>query len=157
MLFIIREQVFGLLGILRRRSAGDDRQTTLPILRHGTDLRSSGGWRSYLVLHDPFSFADGPIMVHSDMVDVLQSCDGVTTIAQLAEAANVEVDGPEMTRLILFLRQMDEMGYFEGASYEQRKLNELEVVGARGTSAICAGATYPGEEEVTELRDALRK
>jgi len=129
--------------------------TTLPILRHDVQISvHQEDGESYLVLHDPFSFADGPIMVHSDMVDVLQSCDGVTTIAQLAEAANVEVDGPEMTRLILFLRQMDEMGYFEGASYEQRKLNELEVWSALAERpAVCAGATYPAE--AAELRNYM--
>ncbi len=129
--------------------------TTLPILRHDVQISvHQEDGESYLVLHDPFSFADGPIMVHSDMVDVLQSCDGITTIAQLAEAANVEVDGPEMTRLILFLRQMDEMGYFEGASYEQRKLNELDAWAAlTERPAICAGGTYPAEE--TELRDYM--
>lgn len=126
--------------------------TTLPILRHDVQISvHQEDGESYLVLHDPFGFADGPIMVHSDMVDVLQSCDGITTIAQLAEAADVEEEGPEMTRLILFLRQMDEMGYFEGASYEQRKLNELETWAAlTERPAVCAGGTYP--EEVTELR-----
>ncbi|HLP28148.1 MAG TPA: AmmeMemoRadiSam system protein B [Candidatus Didemnitutus sp.] len=130
--------------------------TTLPVLRHDVQISvHQEDGESYLVLHDPFSFADGPIMVHSDMFDVLQSCDGITTVAHLAEAADVAIDGPEMTRLLLFLRQMDEMGYFEGASFEHRKQSELEAwANLVDRPAVCADGTYPAE--VTELRTYIK-
>ncbi|MBC8124635.1 MAG: AmmeMemoRadiSam system protein B [Candidatus Kapabacteria bacterium] len=106
---------------------------------------------SYLVLHDPFGFADGPIMVHADMLDVLQSCDGETTMSLLADAASEEPDGPAMMRLNLFLQQMDEMGFFESPAFEARRADVLAAWDALvDRPPVCAGGTYPEDPDELE-------
>ncbi|MCX6139378.1 MAG: AmmeMemoRadiSam system protein B [Candidatus Kapabacteria bacterium] len=128
---------------------------TLPVFRADVQISvHQEDHENYLVLHDPFGFADGPIMVHADMLDVLQACDGETTLTQLAEAASEDPEGAQVTRLKLFLQQMDEMGYFEGAAYEALKetaLAEWDSLAER--PPICAGTTYPSE--IAELREYL--
>ncbi len=110
---------------------------------------------SYLVLHDPFGFADGPIMVHADMVDILERCDGNTTWAQLAEDANVEYNGEEIMRARAFVGQLNAMGYFETdvAEHKRREVvaywqNDLQ------RQPACAGSVYPDTE--VELINFMR-
>lgn len=124
---------------------------TLPLFRADVQISvHQEDGESYLVLHDPFGFADGPIMVHADMLDVLQSCDGETTMSLLAHAASEEPDGPAMMRLSLFLQQMDEMGFFESPAFEARRADALAAWGALSDRPpICAGGTYP--EDPVEL------
>lgn len=131
---------------------------TLPVFRADVQISvHQEDAENYLVLHDPFGFADGPIMVHADMLDVLQACDGETTMIQLAQAAGEDSNGAQVTRLKLFLSEMDEMGYFDGEAFEKRKAVVLaEWDGLRERPPICAGNTYPAEPtELSEFLDTL--
>ncbi|MFM8770749.1 MAG: hypothetical protein ACKOE4_01800, partial [Candidatus Kapaibacterium sp.] len=94
----------------------------------------------YLVLHDPFDVADGPIMLHADMLEVLAACDGMTSTSDLAQAAGVDPDGAEIHRVILFVRQLEELGFFEGgvaAARQQEVLQEWNSLSSRPMT--CAG------------------
>jgi len=109
---------------------------------------------NYLVLHDVFGVAEGPIMVHEDMLDVLQACNGVTSLQDLAASAGVETNGPEMTRLMVFLGQMDQMGYMHGERYKslrEQANHDWDILVER--PAVCAGSTYPSDPQ--ELRTFL--
>lgn len=98
----------------------------------------------FLVLHDPFGVADGPIMLHADMIEVLAACDGVTSTADLAHAAGVDADGPEISRVIGFIRQLEELGYVEGTVAEERHASMLqEWAGMPLRPMVCADSTYP--------------
>ncbi|MDZ4746521.1 MAG: AmmeMemoRadiSam system protein B [bacterium] len=104
--------------------------------------------QDFLILSDTFGIAEGPIMIGADMVDVLEACDGVTTIAEIAAASNVEPDGPEMTRLMIFLGQLTEMGYMEGIYAETRARNAIEeFVSATIRQPVCAGNTYSADPD----------
>ena len=127
----------------------------LPALRNDIQISiHREGGEAFLVLQDVFGFADGPIMIHSDMVSILEVCDGESTWASLAEASNVDLDGPEIMRLRAFIGQLDELGYFEtetgGRRTEdgRRRWDELTV-----RPAVCAGSTYPADPD--ELRQFL--
>ena len=111
----------------------------------------------YLVLHDPFGIAEGPIMLHADMIDILSVCDGQTTLQELAESAGVEADGPEIMRIGVFVSQLEELGYFEGARSEERRsavISEWSKLATR--PPVCAGSTYPEDpKELAEYLDAM--
>lgn len=105
----------------------------------------------YLVLHDPFGVADGPIMLHADMFEVLAACDGMTSISDLAQAAGVDSDGAEIHRVVLFVRQLEELGFFEGgvaAARQQEVWREWNDLTLR--SMTCAGQSYPEDPEQFE-------
>ncbi|MBU3678245.1 MAG: AmmeMemoRadiSam system protein B [Candidatus Kapabacteria bacterium] len=105
----------------------------------------------YLVLHDPFDVADGPIMLHADMFEVLAACDGMTSTNDLARAAGVDPDGAEIHRVILFVRQLEELGFFEGgvaADRQQEALRHWNSLPSRPMT--CAGQTYPEDAEQFE-------
>lgn len=105
----------------------------------------------YLVLHDPFDVAEGPIMLHADMFEVLAACDGMTSTKDLAQAAGVDPDGPEIHRVILFVRQLEELGFFEGGvadARQQEALREWSSLPSRPMT--CAGQTYPEDPEQFE-------
>ncbi len=109
---------------------------------------------AYLILHDPFGAAEGPIMVHADMVDVLELCNGNVTWEEIARQGNVPMDGPEMMRVRAFIGQLDQMGYLETEHAHTRHQNMIDEWSARSERpAVCAGATYPAHP--TELRDFL--
>ncbi len=121
----------------------------LPRLRAEISVTSHAeDGESYLVLHDPFGVADGPIMLHADMIEVLSVCDGETTSDDLALAAGVDPDGPEIRRVILFVRQLEEMGFFEGPDAASRYALTQQAWHALSTRPmVCAGSTYPADPE----------
>lgn len=123
--------------------------TVLPRLRTEIqiDVHREDG-QDFLVLSDTFGVAEGPIMINAEMVDVLEACNGVTTIEDLARASEVEPDGPEMMRLRIFLGQLADMGYMEGDAAAQRALAATaEFVNAPIRQPVCAGSTYPADAE----------
>jgi MEMO1 family protein len=103
---------------------------TLPEFREDIAIHvEDDGTDHYLVLHDIYGFADGPIMVHSDMLQVIEACNGRTTYEQLAEAAEVSIDGKEMMRLKAFVGRLSELGYLHDANFvelKRRVTNEFE-------------------------------
>ena len=121
----------------------------LPRLRDDVQLSAHAeGEEQYLVLHDPFGIADGPIMLHADMFEVLAACDGQTTLADLAIAAGVDPQGPEIRRVELFLRQIQQLGYLEGADADQRRRQVEQAWLSLPTRPMaCADATYPSDPE----------
>ncbi|MBU3699198.1 MAG: AmmeMemoRadiSam system protein B [Candidatus Kapabacteria bacterium] len=131
----------------------------LPRLRDDVQLSAHAeGDEHFLVMHDVFGFADGPIMLHADMIEVLSACDGVTTTEELAEAAGVDPDGPEIRRVELFVRQIEEMGFLEGESADRLAESARIEWAARPTRPMaCADATYPSEPKAFEefCRDEL--
>lgn len=122
---------------------------TLPRLRDDVQLSSHvEGDEQFLILHDPFGIAEGPIMLHADMIEVLAACDGTTTTKELAQAAGVEFDGPEIRRVELFVRQIEELGYFEGDVADRRSAEALSEWADRPTRPmVCADSTYPSDPE----------
>lgn len=123
--------------------------TVIPAFRHDVNVNvHSENGETFLVLHDPFGFADGPIMIHSDMIDVLEACDGQTTFEEIASSSEVEPDSKEMLRLRAFVSQLDEMGFLDGErsiARRQRVLDEWSQLPVR--PAVCAGSTYPSEPD----------
>lgn len=122
---------------------------TLPSFRVDVQISThQEGEEQYLVLHDPFGIAEGPIMLHADMIDILSVCDGETTLQDLAESAGVEADGPEIMRIRVFVSQLEELGYFEGARSEERRnavISEWSTLPTR--PSVCAGSTYPSDPQ----------
>jgi hypothetical protein len=83
----------------------------LPALRVDIQLSvHTEDGEQFLVLSDPFGIADGPIMVHVEMLDLLQACDGETTFDDLAVASSVAPDGAEMMRVRAFVQQLSTLG-----------------------------------------------
>jgi AmmeMemoRadiSam system protein B len=128
---------------------------TLPSFRVDVQISThQEGAEQYLVLHDPFGIADGPIMLHADMIDILSVCDGETTIDQLAVLAGVATDGPEIMQIRMFIAELDTMGYFEGDRADALRQKAIEEWNALPTRPpICAGSTYPQDPD--ELRSFL--
>ncbi len=109
---------------------------------------------TFLVLHDVMGIAEGPIMVHADMVAILEACDGNTSWSELAVLLGVEPDASELLQLRAFIGELDRLGFFDtqhAAEREQRTLQEWDA--QRTRPAICAGSTYPSEPD--ELRAFL--
>ncbi len=121
----------------------------LPRLRDEVQLSAHAeGEEQYLVLHDPFGVAEGPIMLHADMFEVLAACDGQGTLADLANAAGVDPEGPEIRRVELFVRQIQQLGFLEGADADRLRLQvEREWLNLPTRPMVCAGATYPTDPE----------
>lgn len=122
---------------------------TLPEFRVDIHIAThQEGGQQYLVLHDPFGIADGPIMVHADMIDILSLCDGQSTWEDVAQAAEVDQRGPEILRVRSFIEQLEDLGYFEGERgnvLRQRAMDEWNMLPAR--PPVCAGSTYPDDPE----------
>lgn len=121
----------------------------LPRLRDDVQLSAHAeGEERYLVLHDPFGVAEGPIMLHADMFEVLAACDGQTTLSDLASAAGVNPEGSEIRRVEMFIRQIQQLGFLEGADADRRRLQvEQEWLSLPTRPMVCAGATYPSDPE----------
>jgi AmmeMemoRadiSam system protein B len=121
----------------------------LPSFRVDVQLSThQEGDEHYLVLHDPFGIAEGPIMLHADMIDILSLCDGETTIDDVAASAGVDLSGPEIMQIQLFIAELDKMGYFDGPQADARRdaaVAEWSQLPAR--PPVCAGTTYPAEPE----------
>jgi len=117
------------------------------------DVHHENG-QSYVVLNDPYGIAEGPIMVHADMVDILEHCDGQTTWTSFAQMQQIDADGQELLRVKNFVTQLDSMGYFDTSTAHNR---EREMISSWNASPsrppVCAGSTYP--DDVDELRLAL--
>lgn len=95
---------------------------TLPEFREDISIHvEEEGGDQYLVLQDSFGYAEGPIMVHSDMLQIIEACNGFTTYQELAEASEVDVDGKEMMRVKAFVNKLSEMGYLHDAVYIEKK------------------------------------
>lgn len=122
---------------------------TLPSFRVDVQISThQEGTEQYLVLHDPFGIAEGPIMLHADMIDILSMCDGETTIEHVAALAGVPTDGPEIMQIRMFIAELDNMGYFEGARADALRQQAVEQWNALPTRpAVCAGSTYPQDPE----------
>lgn len=113
---------------------------------------------SRLLLQDPMGIADGPILLHVDMVDILQACDGTTTYAQLALDADVSVDGAEMLRLRSFMGQLSTLGFMDDARFaEMQATQEAEFSRKDVREPVCAGSSYPtdADELAVFLADML--
>lgn len=113
---------------------------------------------SRLLLQDPMGIADGPILLHVDMVDILQACDGHTTYAQLALDADVSVDGAEMLRLRSFMGQLSTLGFMDDARFaEMQATQEAEFSRKDVREPVCAGSSYPtdADELAVFLADML--
>ena len=109
---------------------------------------------TFLVLHDVMGFAEGPIMVHSDMLGVLEVCDGETTWEAVATGSEVDPDGPELLKLRSFLGELDQLGFFESEHAERRRKEALDAWSALDARPpVCAGSTYPADPQ--ELRSFL--
>lgn len=105
----------------------------------------------FLILHDVMGIADGPIMVHADMVAILEACDGHTSWSELAVSIGVEPEDSEVLQLRAFLGELDRLGFFDtqfAADRERQALQEWSARPAR--PAVCAGSTYPSDPD--ELR-----
>lgn len=105
----------------------------------------------FLVLYDPLGFADGPIMLHADMADILSVCDGQTTTEEISQGAGVAADSQEIIRVAMFVKELAKMGYVEGDEFDNiraEKIIEWDELSIR--PAVCSGQTYPDEPE--ELR-----
>lgn len=117
------------------------------------DVHHENG-QSYVVLNDPYGIAEGPIMVHADMVDILEHCDGQTTWTAFAEMQHIDADGQELSRVKNFVAQLDSMGYFDTTIAHDREREMISLWNALPSRPpVCAGSTYP--EDVDELRAAL--
>lgn len=96
-------------------------------------------------------------MVHSDMISLLEQCNGRTTWAELAEQSGVEVDGPEILQTRGFINQLDELGFFETPSAAKREkavFEEWDALDIR--PPVCSGSTYPEDPvELSRFLDEL--
>jgi AmmeMemoRadiSam system protein B len=131
---------------------------TLPLFRAdiSVDVHSEDG-ENFLLLSDPFDVAEGPIMVHADMVEGLEACDGQTTWEQVASAAGVATDSAEMLRLQGFVSSLEAMGYFETETAERRKQQQLASwAELTERPPAFAGTAYPADAaELTAFLDKL--
>lgn len=121
----------------------------LPALRVDIQLSvHTEDGEQFLVLSDPFGIADGPIMVHVEMLDLLQACDGETTYNDLAVASAVAADGAEMMRVRAFVQQLSTLGYLEDDGFVARQtVIEAEWDARSERPPVCAGTSYPADAE----------
>ena len=131
---------------------------TLPSFRIDVQLSThQEGDEHYLVLYDPFGIAEGPIMLHADMIDILSMCDGETTIADVAASAGVDIGGPEIMQIRVFLAELEKMGYFDGPQAEARREAAVAEWSQMPTRPpVCAGTTYPQDPaDIRTFLDAM--
>lgn len=126
-----------------------DALDVLPRLRDDISVSVfTEGDESRLLLQDPMGIADGPVLLHIDMVDILEACDGVTTCAQLANDAGVAVDGAEMLRLRAFIGRLSQMGFMDDARFaDLQATHEAEFGGNDVREPVCAGSSYPTDAD----------
>lgn len=124
----------------------------LPALRSDIQLSvHTEDGEQFLVLSDPFGIADGPIMVHADMLDLLQVCDGETTWRELALASGMAPDSGELIRVRGFIGHLAELGYLDGEGFLMRqRAVESEWNSSQLRPTVCAGATYPADPSEAE-------
>ena len=110
---------------------------TFPIFRTDVNVRLyRENDEDMLLLHDPFGYADGPILLSTEMIPLLESCDGETTFEG--------IDADQVSHIRAFFEQLDAMGYFESPALEARKRAlESEFLGLPSRPAVCAGSSYP--------------
>ncbi|MBU3741469.1 MAG: AmmeMemoRadiSam system protein B [Candidatus Kapabacteria bacterium] len=109
---------------------------------------------SRILLQDPMGVAEGPILLHMEMVDVLEACDGSTTYIELALAAGIDVDGPEMLHVRTFLARLSAMGYMDDAAYAALEAKQTAEFGSLDVrDPVYAGSSYP--EDAEALRSML--
>lgn len=104
----------------------------------------------YLVLNDPFELAESGIMVHSQMLEILEACNGTTTYEQFAQEHGADLDSKEMLQVRAFLAELSTLGLMqdaEGAQIQSAQLQAWNTTSIR--KAVCAGGTYSSEP--TEL------
>jgi AmmeMemoRadiSam system protein B len=108
-----------------------------PLFRADVNVRLyREGDQDMLLLHDPFGYADGPILLSTEMIPVLESCDGETTFDG--------IEGEQAEHIRAFFHELDTMGYFESPLLEARKRAlEQEFLGLSARPAVCAGSSYP--------------
>ena len=131
---------------------------TLPSFRVDIQISAHNeGQEQYIVLNDPFGVAEGPIMLHADMIDIVSLCDGETTLDDVAASAGVDIDGPEMMQVRLFIAQLERMGYFDGETANERFKQVAEEWSALAVRPpVCAGNTYPADaHELARFLDAM--
>lgn len=124
----------------------------LPALRDDIQLSvHTEDGEQFLVLSDPFGIADGPIMVHADMLDLLQACDGETSWRELARASGIAPDSGELMRIRGFVGHLAELGYLDGEGFLTRKTAlESEWNSSQLRPTVCAGTTYPADPAEAE-------
>ncbi len=129
----------------------------LPTLRDAIDVtvyREHDAEEPYLILSDVSGVADGPVMIHADMVSILELCDGETTWEELAAQLEVSVDGPEVLQIRGFLTQLDDLGFMDSELARQREQQKRQAWDAATVRPpVCCGQTYP--EDPDELRTFL--
>jgi len=108
-----------------------------PLFRADVNVRLyREGDQDMLLLHDPFGYADGPILLSTEMIPVLESCDGETTFEG--------IEGEQAETIKAFFHELDTMGYFESPLLEARKRAlEEEFLSLDARPAVCAGSSYP--------------
>lgn len=93
-------------------------------------------------------------MVHSQMTDLLELCDGSSTWDEAAAIAGVDVEGDELQSARSFIDQLDAMGYFDTDAAAQRRAQMMSAWSALEVRPpVCAGSTYP--EDAAELKEFL--
>lgn len=131
---------------------------TLPLFRAeiSVDVHHENE-ESFLILSDPFGFADGPIMLHPDMVEILELCDGKTTWDELLARAGKDATPETLLPARAFIAQLDQMGFFETDQAALRRKTVLdEWAQLEVRQPVCAGQTYPADEaELRPFLDAL--
>ncbi|MBN9400791.1 MAG: AmmeMemoRadiSam system protein B ['Candidatus Kapabacteria' thiocyanatum] len=117
------------------------------------------GGEDMLLLHDPMNIADGPILLHPDMVEILEVCDGHTTWEELASSSGVSPDGPELLHARAFVAQLARMGFLEGPAYDAMlHASEEAFAGLDVRPAVCAGSSYPADAiELREMFGAIER
>lgn len=118
----------------------------------------SEGNESRLLLQDPLGIADGPILLHVDMIDILEACDGQTTYATFAEAAGVDPDGADMMRLRAFVGELSRLGFLDDDRFLALRTHQETAFGSLDVrEPVCAGSSYPAapDEVRTFLTDLL--
>lgn len=128
--------------------------STLPCLRDSIDVSVYHDDEPYVILSDTSGVADGPIMLHAEMISLLELCDGVTSWNDLAHQMGCATDGPEMLNVRAFLTQMEELGFMDSPQARAREAAMTEAWQQSSTrAAACSGSTYP--DDADELRSFL--
>ncbi|MFZ9870313.1 MAG: AmmeMemoRadiSam system protein B [Candidatus Kapaibacteriota bacterium] len=133
----------------------------LPALREAIDVtvyRDNDAEEPYLILSDASGVADGPVMIHADMVAILELCDGETTWDEFANNLGVPTDGPEILQIRSFLAQLDDLGFMDSEQGRRREQAKREAWDrAMVRPPVCSGQTYPDTpDELREFLEGMR-
>jgi MEMO1 family protein len=128
---------------------------TLPRFREDVQVSVySEGNASRLLLQDPLGIADGPVLLHVDMIDILEACDGQTTVADFAAAAGVEPDSADIMRLRAFLGELSRLGFLDDDRFHALRTQHETAFGTMAVrEPVCAGSSYPADPD--DLRTFL--